>query len=110
LRTVPRDPGALAPAVDLELAGNCHARPGRQALIAQLKAFLATVEAATHKPTVLYIGDDFESRYQVRQAIVRPLWEPRFLLRPKSDWTIWQVDSFAHVDGIDGRVDLDVMR
>ncbi len=46
-----------------------------------------------------------------RQGIDRPLWHPRFLRRPDvPGWVVWQVMGFAHVDGIDGDVDLDVMR
>jgi GH25 family lysozyme M1 (1,4-beta-N-acetylmuramidase) len=93
LHAVPDDPGALPAAVDLELAGNCHARPDRGAVISQLTDFLAAVEAVTHKPTVLYLGHDFERRYRVRDAVHRPLWEFRFVLRPGGGWTIWQVDA-----------------
>ncbi len=28
----------------------------------------------------------------------------------EGDWTIWQVDSFAEIAGIAGKVDLDIMR
>lgn len=108
LRTVPNDPAALPAAVDLELVGNCHARPDRASVLTQLNDYLETVEAVTHKPTVLYLGHDFESRYRVNVALHRPLWEFRFLRRPSNNWTIWQVDGFAHVAGGSGRVDLDV--
>jgi GH25 family lysozyme M1 (1,4-beta-N-acetylmuramidase) len=42
---------------------------------------------------------------------VRRLWHRRFLLRPDvDDWQIWQVHGYAHVDGVSGRVDLDLRR
>jgi lysozyme len=110
LRTVPHDLGALAPAVDLELKGNCQARPDPDSVYRELNAFLARVEASMGKTTVLYVGDDFESHYPVRGNYNRPLWLLNFLRRPDENWTIWQVDGFAHVDGISGDVDLDVMR
>lgn len=60
---------------------------------------------------VLYVGDDFERAYPVREQLDRPLWHHRFLLRPDLDgWFIWQLHGYARVDGIDGGVDLDVMR
>jgi lysozyme len=60
---------------------------------------------------VLYVGDDFEDAYPVRNEAGRPLWLHRFLLRPDVDgWVIWQLHGYAHVDGIDGDVDIDVMR
>lgn len=105
------DPAALAPAVDLELAGNCRERPPRSAVMADLDAFLTAVEAGWGRPVVLYLGDDFEGRYEVREALDRPLWLRRFLLRPRgSGVTIWQVHGYAKVDGIAGRVDLNLMR
>ena len=111
LATAPPAPSALAPALDLELAGNCSARPDQADVEARLNAFLRIVEQAWGKQTVLYIGDDFEGRYHLRQKLGRPLWHARFLRRPDvKGWMIWQVDDLAHVAGIADRVDLDVMR
>jgi lysozyme len=110
LEVVPPDPDALPPAVDLELAQNCSGRPEPDALRRELEAYLAVVEAATGREVVLYIGDDVEDRYAIRGQLHRPLWLPRFLLRPSGLWLIWQTSAFAHVDGVEGRVDLDVMR
>lgn len=109
LHVVPRSPDALPAAVDLELAGNCGARPGQAAVDRELRAFLALVEEATGVDVVLYVGDDFEARYQVRGSMGRPLWIRRLLRRPDvTGWVIWQASSFAKVDGVSGRVDLDV--
>ena len=110
LGVVPADPAALAPAVDLELAGNCADRPSQEWLARELGTFLDAVEATIGKNAVLYIGADFEQRYRVRDSLGRPLWL-RFLKRPNVEgWLIWQVPDLAEVDGIRGRVDLDVMR
>ena len=106
LRTVPVDEGALAPAIDLELAGNCGDRPGRATVERELDAFLDIVEEAWGRPVVLYVGDDWDRTYPTRRRSDRPLWHRRILLRPDVDgWTIWQVHGYAHVDGIDGQVD-----
>jgi lysozyme len=110
LEVVPPDPDALPPAVDLELAQNCSERPEPADLRRELESYLAVVEAATGQQVVLYVGDDVEDRYTIRDDLHRPLWLPRFLLRPSGDWLIWQTSAFARVDGVDGRVDLDVMR
>jgi len=111
LRTVPSDPDALPPVVDLELAGNCSERPDRAWLERELGAFLDQVESATGQSMVLYIGDDFEGRYHIRDELERPVWHRRVLVRPDVDgWWIWQVHGHASVDGIDGGTDLDVMR
>lgn len=110
LAVAPPEDGALPPAVDLELAGNCSARPPLRAVGNELGRFLAAVEGAWGTEVVLYVGDDWEERYPVRAALDRPLWLRRFLLRPSEDWHIWQLHGYAHVDGIEGGVDLDVMR
>jgi len=85
LSAVPVVHDALPPAVDLELAGNCAARPGREDVRRDLTAFLADLEE-------------------------RPLWRRHLVRRPRGDWLVWQVSGFARVHGIDGDVDLDVMR
>ena len=109
IATVPRVP-ALPPAVDLELAGNCKERPSEEDVRREVRAFIAAVERETRQSVLLYVGDDFEGRYPVREQLVRPLWNARFLRRPSGPWSVWQVMGFARVDGIRGRVDLDVMR
>ncbi len=110
LNAVPSDPSALPPAVDLELTGNCAARPSPTRVRAELTDFLDAVESATGRTALLYVRSDFESEYQVIVPMHRPLWVAMFLRRPSGTWHIWQVDSYARVDGIDTRVDLDVSR
>lgn len=111
LATVPADDDALAPAVDLELAGNCSARPTQLEVQRELNDFLDLVEAAWGRPTVLYVGDDWDRAYPTRREGDRPLWHRRILLRPDVDgWTIWQIHGLANLDGIDGPVDLNIAR
>lgn len=111
LSVVPADAQALPPAVDLELAGNCRARPDAASVRREIGEFLRIVEEAFGQRALFYVGDDFEARYGIKQAFDRPLWQLRFLLRPDVDgWIVWQVMGFAHVEGIEGKVDLDVMR
>jgi lysozyme len=43
-------------------------------------------------------------------GVERPRWRTSFFLRPDRDWAVWQVHYFARVDGVHGRVDLDVVR
>jgi lysozyme len=95
----------LPPAVDLELSGSCAiVSPGD--VRRTLTSFLARVEAITGVPTVVYESDEFERAYHVRAALDRPRWRRQ----PHGDWLVWQVNGFAHVDGVEGDVDLDVMR
>lgn len=109
--SVVQDVGELPPALDLELAGNCSLRPDPEVVIAEVQTFIERVESATGDRVLLYIGDDFESVYPVRDRLDRLLWHRRWYRRPNvDDWLIWQVTGMAHVDGIGGDVDLNVGR
>lgn len=110
LNIAPPDDGALPPAVDLELAGNCADRPTGSDVYQQLDDFLAVVEEAWGRPVLLYVGEDWEARYPVLDRSDRPRWLVSFLGRPEHDWTVWQLHGFAKVDGVTGGVDLDVGR
>ena len=105
------DPAVLAPAVDLELKGNCAKRPTRQEFTSELQVFLDRVEQAWGREVLIYTTDDFDDLYPVRD-LGRPLWEAPYYRRPPADEarTIWQVTSLASVDGVEGRVDLDILR
>jgi lysozyme len=113
ITTVPRDPAALPPVVDLEFGGNCKERPDRAVLLAEIATFIKMVEAHAEKPVMLYVTREFENQYQVSAAIRRPLWLRSIMLTPSygsHPWVMWQASSFARVDGIDGRVDWNVLR
>ncbi|WP_241236968.1 GH25 family lysozyme [Georgenia faecalis] len=110
LRTAPPEAGALPPAVDLELVGNCSARPPAEEVMDELDAFLAVVEEAWGTDVLLYVGEDWEGEYPVLDRSDRPRWLVSFLGRPDLTWTVWQFSWWGSVDGIEGDVDLDVAR
>lgn len=113
IATVPVDPQALPPAVDLEYLGNCSARLSRPRLHAELATFISRVEAHYGKPVLLYLTEEFDQAYEVSARFARPLWlrslvfQPDFGARP---WRLWQVSNFRRVRGIRGRVDWNVAR
>lgn len=111
LDVIPAEPGELPPALDLELAGNCSARPDGDWVDREVATFLDEVEEATGQAVVLYIGSDFEGHYSIEEELDRPIWHRRILRRPDVDgWWIWQAHDSASIDGIDGGADLNVMR
>ena len=110
LRAAPPADSALPPAVDLELAGNCSRRPSADEVHAELDAFLGEVEAAWGSDVLLYVGEDWEGRYPVLDRSERPRWLVSHLGRPDGQWTVWQFHWMGQVDGIDGRVDVNVAR
>jgi lysozyme len=113
IAAVPREPDALAPVVDLEFGGNCSARPSREVLLRELTIFLMAIEQHAGRAAILYITREFDEAYGITRAFDRPLWLRRMLLPPNygaRPWTIWQASAFRSVDGIEGRVDWNVMR
>lgn len=71
---------------------------------------LDLVEDAWQRPVVLYVGGDWETIYPTRDSGSRAIWQLTFPRRPAYDtWWIWQLHGYGRVDGIAGRVDLDVM-
>jgi len=99
----------LPPAVDLELEGSCTTPPGRAALLAEVRAFLEQVEAATEREPVVYLFPEFEAAYGFAAELgdyrqwVRSLGE-----RPDRPWWIWQQTDAGTVDGISGPVDVNI--
>lgn len=110
LKIAPPGSTALQPAVDLELSGNCSARPSLSEVRSQLSDFVRLVAAAARQPLIFYVGSSFERRYPLQAIENGLLWKRSTLRRPSGSWGIWQVDGFAHIAGITGQVDLDVMK
>jgi lysozyme len=109
LRVVPRDPGALAPALDVEAGGNCAARLTPEVLEEEVRVWVERVEGSTGKAVVLYLLDDVEGAARVHRALGRPRWERSLLRRPSgTGWAMWQVSGWARVAGIAGPTDLNV--
>ena len=110
---VPRAKDILPPALDLEFGGNCAARPARDVVIAEIATFIQMVEAHSEKPILLYITKEFEAEYRVSEAIDRPLWLRSLFFPPdyaSHPWVMWQTSNLRSVDGINGKVDWNVVR
>lgn len=110
LRVAPPDPDALAPAVDLEIAGNCGDRPPRSDVLEEVQKFVDLVEEAWGRPIVAYVGHDWHTDYPGTAPTDRPQWIRKFMLRPSDDWYIWQLHGYASIEGVEGDVDFNVMR
>lgn len=110
LSAVPRGEPLLPPVVDIEFHGNCPNRPSPAELNAELLAFLGPVEAAYGKPAIIYITDEAAPIYASHIA-VRQHWLRSIAMVPKEqDWIYWQYLDTGRVDGIDGDVDLNVLK
>ena len=109
LDVVPRE-AELPVALDLEMGGNCRARPPVEGVLAEVQTFIELVEAETGNEVVLYVLDDFNELYPALERFDRPRWERRIFLRPGGDWFMWQFTFEGDVDGVDEGVDINVMR
>lgn len=113
LAVVPPDPAALPVAVDLEYLGNCSGRMSRQALHRELAHFIGDVEAATKKPVILYLTEEFDAAFDVSRRVPRALWLRSLMRQPDfgaRDWTVWQVHNYRRVRGVDRPIDWNVAR
>jgi lysozyme len=110
IATVPHDRPLLPPVVDIEFGGNCAHRPSIEKFDAELKAFLDPVEASFGKRAIVYMIGDAEVTYG--SAIPnRPRWVRSLVRHPgHEDWIFWQYHNKGRVAGIEGDVDLNVLR
>lgn len=113
LAVVPRDPAALPVAVDLEYLGNCSARMSKEALHRELARFISDIEAASGKPVILYLTEEFDEAFEISRRFPRNLWLRSLMRRPDfgaRPWTVWQVHNYRRVRGVEGPIDWDVAR
>jgi lysozyme len=112
IRTVPREAGALPPAVDLEHKGPCREGPTLANVDDQIRALLGALEAYYGVRPILYTTREFHDahlatfageRFWLRSLYARPDFRAR-------DWILWQHHNRAHRAGIAGPVDLDAFR
>lgn len=102
---------SLPPVVDLELIGSCDPPPAPAAMRTAVETFVRAVERRTQRRVVVYTHPDFDARYGFVDDLGRPRWVRRpGDVAPPGDWLLWQRADDARVDGIEGPVDLDVLR
>lgn len=98
----------LPVAIDIEEHGNPPASD-TEAVIGRLRRMIAQLERHGHT-VVLYTNRDGYERFIRGHFDGYPLWLCTFSdIAPEIPWSIWQYSHRGRVDGIDGRVDLNVM-
>lgn len=111
LAAVPPDDTALPPALDLEFDGACDERPDAEAAQAEIDAFTAVVEEAWGRRVVVYSSSAWREHYGLPVTDARPDWLFEDTSRPaQEDWSVWQLRFDGTVSGIEGPVDIDVLR
>ena len=111
ISVVPDEPGMLPPAVDLEFAGNCSARPNVADFRAELDAFLAAIESHYRMKPVIYTNAHFYQEYLAEDPPDVTWWIQTPVIEPwgSPEWTIWQHTPWPR-DGVTGDVDRNVFR
>ncbi|HAM36674.1 MAG TPA: lysozyme [Elusimicrobia bacterium] len=112
IKTVPLEPGALPPAVDFEFMGNCKARPPREDVLREFFAFSRAVESRYGALPIIYVTGEAYERYLEGQVDPYRLWVRGIVFKPRLSsgrvWSFWQYSHHARLDGIRGRVDMNV--
>lgn len=112
LRTVPRDPDALPPTIDLEVSGSCRKMPAKAAFMKEFSILARELELAYGRRPILYMGAYLYGLYFKGEKDDYPIWftdsrqEPN--IPDNKRWTFWQYAYFGDVDGVGDQVDLDV--
>lgn len=109
LRFAPPDKTSLPPAVDLEMGGNCVNYPSADVVANELDIFLRLIEEAWGRKPLIYMMDGWEEQFPTDHRLDHDMWRRGLPFRPSEDWFIWQLPPYAKVNGVNGRVDLNVM-
>jgi lysozyme len=108
IATVPIEPNALPPAIDLEISGyNKTQTQSPQDFQRELSIFWNTVVTHYGKTPVVYTTKDFRKRYLAQMPLER-LWIREVIFKPQEDWMFWQFSARGRVKGISTFVDLNV--
>lgn len=111
---VPRDPGLLPAAVELDLDEQaCAAPPAEAAMQSELTTLINQIEAHSGKPVILKLSRGFEARYHVAAMIDRNLWVSGSYLAPGyagRPWVMWTANTRLRSPAADGRLRWVVVR
>jgi lysozyme len=110
---VPREPGALPPALDLEDMGAC--RTGSQVvnLVEEIVTALGMLEAHYGRRPLLYVTSEFDAAFLREHFTTETFWARSLVLPPQfrtDQWLIWQYHNCGRRAGVNGPVDLNAFR
>ena len=105
--------GDLPPVLDVEpTQGQIASMGGTQALFREMRAWLRTVEHATHVRPILYVSQQFVNRYLSEAPDLKrdyQVWIARYgEYKPDVKLAVWQLSPNGRVNGIHGEVDINV--
>lgn len=114
--TVPREPGTLPIAIDLEFVGNCNKIPTLDELSTEVTEFVTELGRTHPEKPIFYVTPEFFDQYLKGNESAFPdhyLWLRSLFKEPVQDecgrWSIWQFADNGKLDGIQGMVDLNAL-
>ncbi|QND54800.1 glycosyl hydrolase (plasmid) [Phyllobacterium sp. 628] len=115
IRNVPREAGALPPAIDVEWNGesSCKRRPSRKLVLEKMQVFMDKLTAYYGQRPIIYTAPDFY-RDNLKEAFADyPFWlravaEHPSKVYPGRRWLFWQYSGSGLSHGVEGRIDLNV--
>jgi lysozyme len=112
ISTVPTTTKQLPPVVDLEYVGNSKKRPSKIELQSELNKYLEIISNTYNQKPILYTTYEFYEDYLYPEFKDQRIWIRDVISKPNKDinWVIWQYSPRGSVDGINGYVDLNVLK
>jgi lysozyme len=113
IETVPKDPEALPPVVDVEQIGKCTATLEPADNIAMLRQFLDTLEKHYGRRPLIYTTPEFDSSMLAGLLAGERFWVRSLVLPPRfrrDQWIIWQYHNRGRRPGVKGDLDLNAFR
>jgi lysozyme len=112
INTVPPEPGMLPPVIDFEFIGNTLNVPSRDVILNELSDFARDIKTVYGKNPVIYVTQDVYDRFLWDTGNQYQCWIRNVIRHPDlsniKKWVFWQYANNGNIDGIHGRVDLDV--
>nr|WP_246827181.1 glycoside hydrolase family 25 protein [Rhizobium binae] len=116
LATVPKTPGTLPIAVDLEFVGNCDKVPTVEEMTTEVNAFFTELKSTFPEKPIFYVTQEFFDQYLKGNEARFPehyLWLRSVFKEPTQEgcgrWSIWQFADNGTVNGIQRAVDLNAL-
>uniref|UniRef100_UPI00339D8901 glycoside hydrolase family 25 protein n=1 Tax=Aquibium sp. A9E412 TaxID=2976767 RepID=UPI00339D8901 len=116
IKTVPNDPSALPPVLDMEwnpFSPSCRLRPEPEVVRREMRVFLDAVERHYGKRPIIYTSIDFFDDNDLARFKGYPFWLRSVAGHPDEKygdhpWVFWQYTGTGVVPGITGDADINV--